>query len=108
MEVDNNNNSKSAARSTGIGNENIKKESPKKKLKHLPEEPRNTRSLSFPSSSNASAIPSTLLKTKTQSYFITLAGGLEFLGEEEIREVLQPSVIKRIDKGGKIFFATDK
>jgi hypothetical protein len=48
------------------------------------------------------------LKTKTQSYFATSAIGLEFLLEEEIQTLLQPSAIKRVDGGGKVFFATDK
>jgi hypothetical protein len=48
------------------------------------------------------------LKTKTQSYFISLSPGLEFLAEEEIKEKLNPTAIKRINKSGKVFFATDK
>ena len=35
------------------------------------------------------------VKTKTQNYFVTLSSGLEFLAEEEIKERLAPSVMKR-------------
>jgi 23S rRNA G2445 N2-methylase RlmL len=48
------------------------------------------------------------IKTKTQSYFITISRGLEFVAEEEIQEKLQPSVIKSSANNGKVFFATDK
>jgi hypothetical protein len=48
------------------------------------------------------------IATKTQSYFITTAGGLEFIGEEEIMEKLNPTALKKVDRSGKIYFATDK
>lgn len=51
--------------------------------------------------------PNSLI-TKTQSYFITLPMGLEAIAEEEIREKLNPSVVKKIDRNGKVFFATEK
>ncbi len=35
------------------------------------------------------------IKTRTQNYFVTVPAGLEFLAEEEIREKLSPSTLKR-------------
>eukprot|EP01114_Cavostelium_apophysatum_P013096 TRINITY_DN3098_c0_g1_i1.p1 TRINITY_DN3098_c0_g1~~TRINITY_DN3098_c0_g1_i1.p1 ORF type:complete len:449 (-),score=60.47 TRINITY_DN3098_c0_g1_i1:28-1374(-) len=46
--------------------------------------------------------------TRTASYFVTVSPGLEFLAEEEIREKLNPSILKRTDRSGKVFFATDR
>mmetsp|Transcript_21614 Transcript_21614/g.30217 ORF Transcript_21614/g.30217 Transcript_21614/m.30217 type:complete len:493 (+) Transcript_21614:64-1542(+) len=54
------------------------------------------------------SLPPSSLITKTQSYFVTLSAGLEFLAEAEIRELINPSIIKRSDNQGKLFFATDK
>lgn len=61
-----------------------------------------------PNTTTRSITANTFIYTKTQSYLVTVAGGLEFIAEEEIREKLNATAIKRCDRGGKIFFATDR